>query len=253
MSDNKHEFTKDEINTYLSELAKKFKKLNGTKMPGEIIIVGGAAILLQYDIDGIIKSSSVMRDAINFVADKYDLPRGWLNTDFTKTKSYSPGLYMHSKYYRTFSNILEVRIINPECLIAMKLVAGRNYKYDYSDIIGILKEQQVKNEPISYEQIVNAVEELYGPYDTVISQDGRNFLQEVFESENLDDLYNKYLVTAMENKKNLTEFEKHYPGVLNEENLSEIMNNLHSKDNSIPSLALEKDDSDYEIEDDMEI
>ena len=49
MSEHDIEFTREDIDTYLKELAKRFRKLNGTKMPGEIIIVGGAAVLLKYD------------------------------------------------------------------------------------------------------------------------------------------------------------------------------------------------------------
>lgn len=233
MSEHDIEFTREDIDTYLKELAKRFRKLNGTKMPGEIIIVGGAAVLLKYDfrkqsrdIDGIIRASSAIKESINYVADKYNLPRGWLNTDFVKTRSYSPALYSHSKYYKTYSNVLMVRIIEPEFLIAMKLVASRNYKYDFSDIIGILKEQKKEEKPISFEMIKNAVCELYGDYESVIPEESRRFLDGVYKSQNLDELYDKYYKTAMSNKKNLIEFRTQYPGTLNEDNLDEIMQNL---------------------------
>jgi len=41
-------FTKDNLNTCLKELGKEFRKLNGTKIPAEIILIGGAAILANY-------------------------------------------------------------------------------------------------------------------------------------------------------------------------------------------------------------
>lgn len=76
-------FTKVNFDTYLKELAKEFRKLNGKTMKAEIILVGGAAVLANYgfrnmttDIDAIIHASSAMRDAINKVRDKYDLPQG---------------------------------------------------------------------------------------------------------------------------------------------------------------------------------
>ena len=47
-------------------------------------------------MDAIIKASSSMKDAINYVGDKYDLPVGWLNSDFTHTSSYSPKLVQYS-------------------------------------------------------------------------------------------------------------------------------------------------------------
>ncbi|MCL2810185.1 MAG: DUF6036 family nucleotidyltransferase, partial [Treponema sp.] len=87
--DNK--ITKDNIDFYLKEFAKEFKKLNGSKMPAEIVLIGGASVLVNYnfrnstgDIDAIIKSSSVVKEAIQIIKDRYNLPNDWLNTDFEK-------------------------------------------------------------------------------------------------------------------------------------------------------------------------
>ena len=92
-------FTKENLDTYLKELAKEFRRLNGKSMPAEIVLVGGAAILTNYgfrdmttDIDAVIHAASSMKDAINMVGDKFDLPNGWLNADFMHTGSYSPKL-----------------------------------------------------------------------------------------------------------------------------------------------------------------
>lgn len=135
MSFNETAFTKENLDLYLRELAKAFRKLNGKTMPAEIILIGGASVLINYgfrdttyDMDAIILSSSTMRQAINQVGDKFGLPNGWLNTDFMKTSSYSPKLAEHSEYYKTFSNLLEVRTITGEYMVAMKLMAGRKYK-----------------------------------------------------------------------------------------------------------------------------
>lgn len=77
-------FTKENLDIYLKELAKEFRKLNGKTMPAEIILVGEAAILTNYgfrnmttDIDAVISASSAMKEAINHVGDKYQLPNGW--------------------------------------------------------------------------------------------------------------------------------------------------------------------------------
>ena len=79
-------FTKENLNEYLKELGKEFRKRNGKKMSAEIVLIGGAAILanygfreVTYDIDAIILASSVMKEAINHVGDKLGLPSGWLN------------------------------------------------------------------------------------------------------------------------------------------------------------------------------
>ena len=44
-SENSNYFTKENLNTYLKELGKEYKKINGKSMPAEIILIGGAAIL----------------------------------------------------------------------------------------------------------------------------------------------------------------------------------------------------------------
>lgn len=41
-------FTRENLDKYLKELGKEFRKLNGKTMPAEIILIGGAAILVQY-------------------------------------------------------------------------------------------------------------------------------------------------------------------------------------------------------------
>lgn len=74
-------FTREKLDTYLKELAKEFRRLNGKSMPAEIVLVGGAAILTNYgfrdmttNIDAVIHAASSMKDAINHVGDKFDLP-----------------------------------------------------------------------------------------------------------------------------------------------------------------------------------
>lgn len=49
LSDNVNVFTKENLDTYLRELAKGFKKINGKSMPAEIILIGDAAILVNYE------------------------------------------------------------------------------------------------------------------------------------------------------------------------------------------------------------
>ena len=41
-------FTRENLDSYLKELAKEFRKLNGNKMPAEIILIGGASVLINY-------------------------------------------------------------------------------------------------------------------------------------------------------------------------------------------------------------
>ena len=90
-------FTKENLDRYLKELAREFRKRNGKSMPAEIILIGGASIVINYgfremtyDMDAIISASSSMKDAINHVGDKYGLPNGWMNGNVMNTASYRP-------------------------------------------------------------------------------------------------------------------------------------------------------------------
>jgi hypothetical protein len=228
-------FTKENLDSYLKELAKEFRKKNGTKMPAEMILIGGASILINYgfremtyDIDAIIKSSGAMKDAINTVGDRLGLPFGWLNTDFVNTNSYTPRLVEYSKYYKTFSNILQIRTISAEYLVAMKLMAGRQYKNDLSDIVGVLIEQERRNEPLTFEIIQKAIIDLYGFYDR-IPENSKTFIEAVYKKEDLCAFYEQCRELEQENKEVLVDFQKDYPGVLNGDNLSDILEAARAK------------------------
>jgi len=229
-------FTKENLDLYLKELAKVFRKLNGKAMPGEIILIGGASVLVNYgfremtnDMDAIIHASSAMKDAINIVGDKFQLPRGWLNTDFIRTKSYSEKLTQVSVYYKTYSNILTIRTVVGEYLIAMKLVAGREYKYDLSDIAGILWEHQKSGNPIPYEAVDRAVCELYGGW-TEVSDRLKAVLEELYESGNYEAMYLSSRESEIQAKKILVEFNEQYPEALkNAEDVSAFLEKIQQK------------------------
>ena len=42
------EFTNESINHYLKEVAKEYRKQVGKSMPAEIILIGGASVLVNY-------------------------------------------------------------------------------------------------------------------------------------------------------------------------------------------------------------
>lgn len=228
-------FTKENLDSYLRELAKEFRKKNGNKMSAEIILIGGASILINYgfremtyDMDAIIKSSGAMKEAINTVGDRLELPVGWLNTDFANTKSYTPRLVEYSKYYKTFANILQVRTVSAEYLVAMKLMAGRQYKNDLSDIVGILIEQEERKKPLSFEVIQKAIVDLYDSYDKV-PEDSRVFMEAIYNKEDLHDFYRQCREIEQENKDTLVGFQEKYPGVLNGDNLADVLKAARAK------------------------
>lgn len=225
-------FTKENIDNYLKEVAKRFRKLNGKGISAEITLIGGASILINYgfrdstyNVDALIQASSSMKDAINYVTDTLGLPNGWLNEDFKNTTSYTPRLVNYSQYYRTFSNVLTVRTITGEYLVAMKLMAYRQYKHDISDVVGILREQAHTGKPLSFERIDKAVCDLYDSWEK-LPKGVPAMLQSILAEENLDALYESYAQEEAEAKDALLTFDEKYPDVLQEDNLSDILNHL---------------------------
>ena len=222
-------FTKESLDFYLNELAKEFKKLGGKMQPCEIILIGGASILanygfrdMTYDMDAVILASSAIKDAVNRVSDKYGLPNGWLNNDFVKTKSYTAKLVEFSTYYKTFAGFLTVRTVTAEYLIAMKLMSGRRYKNDLSDVVGIISEHSAGGSPLTYAQIDKAVHDLYGSWDD-ISVEVKEFIESVLEQQGDIALYAQYRESENQLRETLLEFERQYPNAINEDNIDDII------------------------------
>ena len=228
-------FTKGNLDDYLRMLAKEFRKRNGKVMPAEIILIGGAAVLINYgfrektyDFDAIIRASSAMKDAINYVGDENQLQKGWLNSDFTKTNSYSPKLVQYSTYYKTFSNILTVRTISKEYLVAMKLRSFRTYKNDLSDIVGIYREQMELGDPLTKERVEQAVVNLYQSWDS-ISENAQNLISRLETIDDFDTFYDETRKSEIENEETLMQFEGKYPNKLNDENVDSILKSIKQK------------------------
>ena len=255
-TDNQNTFNKENLDLYLKELGKEYRKLVGKGMPTVIILIGGAAILANYgfremttDVDAVIKAASSMKDAINKVGDKFNLPNGWLNADFMKTASYTPKLSAYSVHYKEFSNVLQVRTVSAEYLIAMKLMAGRKYKNDLSDIVGILAEHEKQGKAITLEMIKTAVINLYGSWDK-LSADSRDFIEGTMEKGNFEQLYKTVSEEEKKSKETLIEFQQDYPGVATTENIDSILNNLKKKQSSKDEILnrLKKSKSNKDIE-----
>ena len=228
-------FGKEQVDSYLKEVAKQYRKLNGKRMPAEITLIGGASILVNYgfrdttyDVDALIHASSSMKDAINYVTDTLYLPNGWLNEDFKNTTSYTPRLVKFSKPYRTFSNVVEIRTIAGEYLVAMKLKAFRQYKHDISDIVGILREHIRDGDPLTYERINQAVRDLYDGWEHM-PENAHSMIQSILANEDMDALYEAYAQEESAAKDALLTFDDKYPDVLKEDNLSDILSHLIAK------------------------
>ena len=80
--------TKDNADSYFYEFAKEYKKK--ARVPIEIILVGGGAILLKYDFrimsvdyDALFSyKDDYVKQCIYNVAEKLHIPSDWLNDDF---------------------------------------------------------------------------------------------------------------------------------------------------------------------------
>lgn len=228
-------FDKAHIDDCLKAVAKQYRKLNKKGMPAEITLVGGASILINYgfrdstyDVDAFIQASSSMKDAINYVTDTMALPNGWLNDDFRNTDSYTPRLTSFSKFYRTFSNVVTVRTITGEYLVAMKLKAFRKYKHDISDIVGILCSHIHAGNPLNLQKIDKAVEDLYGGWQNM-PEESLSLIQRILSETDLDSLYRVYTQQEQKAKQALITFDEVYPQVLKEDNLESILHHLLEK------------------------
>ncbi len=228
-------FDRESLNLCFSELAKELKKHFGRKAKIEIVIVGGASVLLNYDfrestidVDAMVSSQNSIKDAVNAVGDRFGLPNGWVNSDFRQTKSYSPNIIRHSKLYRTYNQSLTVRTVSGEYLVAMKLASLRKYTRDKSDIVGIIREES-KTQPISYDKIDRAGREFYGGWENM-DPDAKPLVRSILESSKKEDLYQKLLEEEENIKQKLADFDRNYEGVLQQDNLEDIISRLQESD-----------------------
>jgi hypothetical protein len=231
--------TRENLNIYLKDLAREFRKLNGNKTPAEIVLIGGAAILagygfrdMTYDIDALIVASSAMKDASGRVADKHGLPRDWLNSDFRRTASYSDKLFEVSEYYLTLSNILTIRMVTAEYLAAMKLMSGRQYKNDISDVAGILLEHQNRGTPLTREMIDAAVIKLYGTSAQLPSK-MNEWLNKTLLNGDYEAIYRESRMSEQDAKAILLDFEERRPGELRGDNLDAVIEAAKIKRESV--------------------
>nr|MBQ6241947.1 hypothetical protein [Lachnospiraceae bacterium] len=242
-SEGRFEFTRENIDCFLKELAKEYRRQAGKAIPAELILIGGASVLINYgfrnmttDIDALIHASSAMKEAVRLVGDRFSLPDDWLNADFRQTDSYSPKLAGFSVYYKTWSNILTVRTVSAEYLVAMKLRSGRRYKSDLSDVIGILAEHEKKGVPLRMEQIRKAVSDLYGSWDQ-LPESSQVFIENVFQDGRFEQLYSQIAKDEKDIRALLVRFEQDFPEVLKQENADKVAEDLQKKTDRASLLA----------------
>lgn len=245
------DFNRSNIDHYLYLVAREYKKANRTGPEAEVIIAGGASVIMNYnfrdsttDIDSIIRASSSMRDIINRIGDENGLPPDWLNDDFRNTSSYSEKLIECSSFYKRFCNCLNVRTVSAEYLIAMKARVGRIYKHDLSDIAGIIKEHQEMKKDMSLSLVEEAYKKLYGEEMSIKAAER---LKGIFECKDLEELFysmqseekanRQAVLQAIEkygekvNDKNIDGFIRHF----RESTFSEDTGNKNKESDMIPT------------------
>jgi len=226
--------SREKLLEYLKELGKEFRKLHKKRAEAEIILIGGASIVINYDFrdmttdaDALIYTDVAMKDAINRVRDKFNLPHDWLNEDFKNTKSYTEKIRGVSVHYKTFSNVLNIRTIAAEHLIAIKAMSGRQYKFDLSDIVGILWEHEKRGSSIVKESVEKAIFELYGqqPLPNVSTQ----LLRDVFNNQDYKRIYLEARKKEKQVRDILLHFKQENPNLLTEDNIESIIEQAKSK------------------------
>ncbi len=238
-SSDKTLITKENAYPILKAFAKEYKKQNGTTVPIELVIVGGGSILLNYgfrettqDLDIMVQSLSLVKNVSYRIADLYNLPDNWLNTDFMHTASYSDKLREVSKHFCSFNNgSLEFRTVNGEYLIAMKMVSAREYRNDISDVVGILIYMKEESEDFSMERIDHAIDFLYGKRENVIKEDVYNKVTKYTEWS-ATELKKEYdILTQMESQTEheLKDIKDKYPEVVKEESIDKIIEGLRKR------------------------
>lgn len=231
--------TKENAYMILKAFAKEYKKQNGNRVPIEIVIVGGGSILLNYDfrehtqdIDILVQSMGTIKDVSCRIADQYNLSDDWLNTDFMHTASYSEKLRRVSKHYCSFNNgNVEFRTVTDEYLIAMKMMAAREYRNDVSDIVGILLSMKSEMKDVDQKLIEDAVTYLYGENECRIKKTIR---EKVFQYVNMsiEELQKEYsALTQIEEqtKQELVEIDEKYQDVVTEKSIDDIIALLRAR------------------------
>ena len=110
----------------------------------------------------------------------------------------------------------------------MKLISARNYKNDFSDIIGILCEQELAGNPLTLEDVKRAVVELYDSYDKV-SDTSKQFIEDAFKQKDYQNYYHALQEIESKNYNSLVDFQIKYPNTLTQDNFKDILKAIESK------------------------
>jgi hypothetical protein len=132
-----------------------------------------------------------------------------------------------------------VRTVTAEYLVAMKLMSGRQYKNDLSDIAGILWEHEKRGEPITRELVADAVNKLYDGW-AEIPQSSQEFYRYIFDNGDYEAIYTEVLDSEQSAKEALLDFEERHPNTLNEANINAVIEQAKRKREQEKATLLSK-------------
>lgn len=150
--------SKESIDVYLDKLADKILEKFGPEASIEIVVVGGAAIAINYTFS---RASAYLDDLVADVAKECSLPTDWINHNVMVTGSFTPAIAQYAKHYKTFKGVLKVFTADALTLICMKSVCCRPDSHDILDIKNILDVET----DITFSQIVERFVTFYGCSD----------------------------------------------------------------------------------------
>jgi hypothetical protein len=104
----------------------------------------------------------------------------------------------------------------------MKLMSGRRYKNDLSDIAGILWEHQKSGNPITQDALDKAVKTLYGGWSD-IPETSKTLIKAAFADGDYEKLFLQNRKSEVQSKNILLDFDKDYPGALKADNIDEVL------------------------------
>ena len=110
-------------------------------------------------------------------------------------------------------------MLPPQYDVAMKLASLRQYKYDMSDIVGI-----IHSEHLTKESIEKAIADLYVGFDKLSHpEEAKKLLENIFSGDNLETLYESTRKEETTNRVVLKELDEDYPTLLNEGNIESVL------------------------------
>lgn len=174
-------FDSAKIIKFLRQLGKELRKM---KVDGELILCGGAVMLLGFnsreitkDIDGIYSPSTEIKEITRKIAEKNSLPYDCLNDRVRYSKSFLKDLRINSEFYNRFDN-LTVYKATTEQMIAMKLVAFRvGQSHDLEDL-EVLIDRYGEKYPITSKSLFDIIHKHYGDLN-ILTKSAKKYIEEI--------------------------------------------------------------------------